>query len=212
MNKELTEEKIVWKKFSKDLKDLAMEVTNTEKEEMIQLINDEIKYYETRKWYHIYKKIFYNNKDGKRYKKCHKVRNHDHYTGKFRDAAHSICNLRYAVQKEIPIISHNGSNYDYHFIIKEFAKEFKAQDFNCLGENTEKYITFSVPLKKINENNKLITYKQKFIDSYRFMCTSLSNLTNNLSEINKNECKSCKERKTISTNCAFIKFKNNVLI
>ena len=49
MNKELTEEKIVWKKFSKDLKDLAMEVTNTEKEEMIQLINDEIKYYETRK-------------------------------------------------------------------------------------------------------------------------------------------------------------------
>ena len=49
------------------------------------------------------------------------------------------------------------------------------------------------------------------IDSYRFMGTSLSNLTNNLSEINKNECKSCK-KKNISTNCAFIKLKNNVLI
>ena len=49
MNKELTEEKIVWKKFCKGLKDLAMEVINTEKEEMMQLINDEIKYYETRK-------------------------------------------------------------------------------------------------------------------------------------------------------------------
>ena len=44
------------------------------------------------------------------------------------------------------------------------------------------------------------------------MSASLSNLTNNLSEINKNECKSCKERKNISTNRAFIKLKNNVLI
>ena len=67
-------------------------------------------------------------------KKHHKVRDHDHYTGKFRDAGHSICNLRYAVQKEIPIISHNGSHYDYHFIIKELAKELQGQDFNCLGE------------------------------------------------------------------------------
>ena len=48
----------------------------------------------------------------------------------------------------MPIISHNGSNYDYHFIIKEIEKEFKGQDFNCSGENTEKYTTFSVPLKK----------------------------------------------------------------
>ena len=81
-------------------------------------------------------------------KKYHKVRDHDHYTGKFRGAAHSICNLRYKTQKEIPIISHNGSKYDYHFIIKELAKEFKGQDFNCFGENKEKYITFSVPLEK----------------------------------------------------------------
>ena len=44
------------------------------------------------------------------------------------------------------------------------------------------------------------------------MSASLSNLTNNLSEINKNECKSCKERKNVSTNCAFMKLKNNVLI
>ena len=49
-----------------------------------------------------------------------------------------------------------------------------------------KYITFKVPLKKINENGKLITYKLIFIDSYRFMATSLSNLTDKLSQINKN--------------------------
>ena len=40
-----------------------------------------------------------------------------HYTGKFRGAAHSICNLRYKVQKNIPIVFHNGSVYDWHFII-----------------------------------------------------------------------------------------------
>ena len=160
---------------------------------MIPLTHKEEKYYEKQKHCHICKKKFFNSKDDKRYKKYHKVRDHDHYPGKFRDAAHSIYNLRYPVQKEIPIISHNGSNYDYHFIIKELAKEFKGQDFKCLGENLEKYITFSVPVKKINGNNKLITYKLKFIDSYRFMGTSLSNLTNNLSEINKNECKKCKK-------------------
>ena len=42
---------------------------------------------------------------------------------------------------EIPIVFHNGSAYDYHFIIKELAKEFESQ-FEYLGGNTEKYITF----------------------------------------------------------------------
>ena len=49
--------------------------------------------------------------------------------------------------KEIPIVFHNGSTYDYHFIIKELAEEFAGQ-FECLGENTEKCITFSIPIKK----------------------------------------------------------------
>ena len=56
-------------------------------------------------------------------------------------------------------------------------------NFECLGENTEKYITFSVPIKKKIENKDIeITYKIKFIDSYRFMATSLSNLVDNLTE------------------------------
>ena len=88
---------------------------------------------------------------------------------------------------------HNGSTYDYHFIIKELAKEFDG-NFNCLGENTEKYITFSVPLKKKIENKNLeITYKIKFIDSFRFMSSSLSKLVDNLSErIHNNKCVDCK--------------------
>ena len=40
---------------------------------------------------------------------------------------------------------HNGSTYDYDFVTKMLAKEFEGQ-FECLGENTEKHITFSVPI------------------------------------------------------------------
>ena len=87
---------------------------------------------------------------------------------------------------------HNGSIYDYHFVIKELVKEFES-NFECLGENTEKYITFSVPIKKKIENKDLeITYKIKFIDSYRFMASSLSKLVDNVSEgIHNNKCSDC---------------------
>ena len=87
---------------------------------------------------------------------------------------------------------HNGSTYDYHFIIKELVKEFN-RNFECLEENTEKYITFSVPIKKKIKNKDLeITYKIKFVDSYRFMASSLSKLVDNLSEvIHNNKCVNC---------------------
>ena len=56
-----------------------------------------------------------------------------------------------------------------------------------MGENTEKYITFSVPIKKEHDNVKTTTYKVKFIDSCRFMQDSLSNFVDNLSGINNKE-------------------------
>ena len=85
-------------------------------------------------------------------KKHCKVRDHCQYTGEYRGAAHSICNLKYSLRKEIPIVFHNGPNYDYHFIIKELAEEFE-ENFNCLGKNTEKYINFLVPIVKELKNN-----------------------------------------------------------
>ena len=122
-------------------------------------------------------------------KKHYKVRDHCHYTGKYRGAVHNICNLRYKIPKEIPRIFHNGSTYDYHFIIKELMKEFEG-NFECLGDNIEKYITFSVSIKKRIENKDMeITYKIKFIDSFRFMATSLSKLVDNLMEgIHNDKC------------------------
>ena len=85
-------------------------------------------------------------------KKFCKVRNRCHYTGEYRRAIHSIWNLKYNVPQKIPIVFDNRSNYDYYFIIKELAEEFRKQ-FTCLGENTEKYITFTVPIEKRSYNN-----------------------------------------------------------
>ena len=65
----------------------------------------------------------------------------------YRGAAHSICNSKSSVPKKIPLVFHNGSNYDYHFVIKELAEWFKKQ-FTCLGENSKKYITFTVLIEK----------------------------------------------------------------
>ena len=68
-----------------------------------------------------------------------------------------MCNLRYKTPKKMPVVFHNGSTYDYHFVINQLAKEFDGQ-LECLGENREKYIIFSVPIKKEIDNDKTITY------------------------------------------------------
>ena len=70
-----------------------------------------------------------------------KIRNHCHFTCKCRGEAHSICNIRFNVLNEIHVVVHNRSKYDYHFIMKELASEFKDK-FGSLGEYTEKYKTF----------------------------------------------------------------------
>ena len=127
-------------KFCEDLKELAIEIINYEEKQMTSLEDNEIKH-EKQKTCHICKEGFFDDKNKKsEYNLYDKVRYHCHYTGTFRGAAHNIYNLRYKVPKKISIESHNGS-YDYHFITKKLAEEFKGQ-FECLGENTEKYVTF----------------------------------------------------------------------
>ena len=77
----------------------------------------------------------------------------------------------------------------------------------------EKYITFSAPIKKKYDDGKTITYKLRFIDSFRFMSTSLSELVDNTSGIfNSIECKSCIEKIKINSECCFVGLKNNRLI
>ena len=201
------------KRFCRKLKELCLRVVNYEQREMIPLTDNENNYYEDQKKCHICnKKFWYDKNEKSKFKLYKKVRDHCHFTGKLIRAAHNICNLRYKVPREIPVKFHNDSKYDYQFIIKELAEEFKS-DFRCLGENTEKYISFSVPIKKEHNDdiNQLITYKIKFIDTYRFMQSKLSDFVDNLSEINNKDCKKSMERKNIKSECEFIGIKNNRL-
>ena len=76
-----------------------------------------------------------------------KVRDYCHFTGKHRDAAHTICNFKFNAPNETPVVFHNGPSYDYHFIIIELANEFERQ-LECLWENIEKYKSFLIPIEK----------------------------------------------------------------
>ena len=177
---------ILWK----DLRDQAMKIINYEKKKEIILTNEEKESYENQKVCYICEKEFCTDKNNEKDFKLKKklkiiVIIQENLEEPF---------IRYKIPKEIPVVFHNRSTYDYHFIIKQLVKEFK-DNFDCLGENTEKYITFSLPIKKELDNDKIIIYKLKFIDSYRFMSALLSSLVDNLSEINEKECESCKERK-----------------
>ena len=162
---------------------------------MIPLTDKENKSYRKQKVCYICKKTIFlheNENDKNAFKMYHKVRDHCHYTGKLRGADHSICNLRYKTPKEILVVFHNGSTYNYHFVINKLAKEFYGQ-LECFGENAEKYISFSVPISEELDNGKTITCRLKFIDSFRFMSTSLSSLIDNLSEkLHSDNCKDCK--------------------
>ena len=114
---------------------------------MQQLSDEELMFYYCAKYCHICKKVF-----GK--KKNHtKVRDHDHYTGKYRGAAHLICNLRYSTQVDIPAFFHNGTNYDFNLIINELAKEFRSE-MRLIPLNTNKYLSFSIPIMKEMKDQK----------------------------------------------------------
>ena len=176
------------KKFCGSLREHAMKIINFKKKKIYLKKNYKFKEpqesHENSKICYICKEKFKNNylKD----KKYRKVRDHCHYIGEYRGTVSSIRNLRYSVPKKIPIVFHNGSNYDYHFIIKELAEELKKQ-VTCLGENTEKYVTFTVSREKKYKNRedknreeitKRMSYILQFIDSTRFMTSSLSSLAN----------------------------------
>ena len=109
---------------------------------------------------------------------------------------------------EIPVVFHNGSKYDYHFIIKELVEELQGK-FECLRKNTEKVIRFSVLTKKENKTSNTTTYKIKIIDSVRFMVSSLSSLPDNIKKgLDKGKCENCKSYlEYMTVNDGFLVFK-----
>ena len=151
------------------------------------------------------KKMIFNKEEAERFNKENKcwickedldndkVRDHCHFTGRYRGATHNSCNLKYRKPKFIPVVFHNLSGYDSHLFIKNLG--FTAGDINCIPNNEEKYISFTkkipvgtYPKKAIDADGdifyeqKPISFNIRFIDSFKFMPVSLDSLVNNLPE------------------------------
>ena len=112
--------KTIKNKFCESLREHAMEINNIKKKKMKLLINEGPKQYQNTKVCYICNEIV----EDKHAKVKNIITDHCHYTEQYRGAAQSICNLKYSIPKEIPVVFYNGCNYDYRFIIKELAEEF----------------------------------------------------------------------------------------
>jgi len=141
------------------------------------------------------KKVKMTNKDRKKYDEathCHicekelgedKVLDHDHLTGAYRGAAHNDCNLNYKIPKHIPVIFHNLAGYDAHLFIKNLGVTEGKVD--CIPNNEEKYISFKKSIVVDTFTNKEgktcnVQREIRFIDSFKFMASSLDSLVSNL--------------------------------
>ena len=114
-----------------------------------------------------------------------RVRDHCHYTGCYRGAAHNTCNLKYRKPESVPVFFHNLTGYDSHLFIKKLGSSNKKETIECIPNNEEKYITFTKTIitgqytnKKGESKNK--TFNIVFKDSLKFMSSSLGALVNNL--------------------------------
>ena len=112
-----------------------------------------------------------------------KVRDHCHFTGEYRGAAHNQCNLKCKKPLILPVLFHNLQGYDSHLFIKQLSKV--SGDLSCIPSTEEKYISFS---KKIvvdeyfsRKMGKLFPkkFEIRLIDSFKFLQTSLANLVSN---------------------------------
>ena len=115
-----------------------------------------------------------------------RVRDHSHFTGRYRGAAHNSCNLKYRKPKSISVFFHNLSGYDSHLFIKKLGcSDNKKETIDCIPNNEEKYISFGKTLVTGQYTNKKgevkdKTFKIVFKDSFKFMSSSLRALVKNL--------------------------------
>ena len=142
---------------------------------MIPLTKDQIKEYNRASKCHICFKHF---KDGER-----KVRDHCHYSGEYRGATHLLCNLQYKIPSYIPVVFHNLTGYDAHLFIRELSKY--GSQMGVIAKNIEDYISFSIKVevgKYVDKNEEECSkeIELRFIDSIKFMSSSLDSLVDNL--------------------------------
>ena len=112
-----------------------------------------------------------------------KQRDHCHFTGKYRGAAHVKCNLQFKKPKFTPVIFHNLSGYDAHLFVKNLGRT--EGNIKCIPNNEEKYISFSKEIVVGEYKNKKgekveVKHEIRFLDSFKFMASSLDSLVGNL--------------------------------
>ena len=111
------------------------------------------------------------------------MRDHCQYSGIYRGAAHSLCNLQYKIPSYIPVVFHNLLGYEAHLFIKGLAD--CGSKMGVIAKNKEDYITFWINLevdKYIDKDREECSkeIELRFIDSFKFMSSSLDSLVNNL--------------------------------
>ena len=168
-----TEEKDAMSVFIEWLEEDVKAIANIKVKEMIFTKEDEKRFNkETECW--ICREPLNNDK----------IRDHCHYTGRYRGSAHNSCNLKYKKPKFIPVVFHNLSGYDSHLFIKKLGSP--NENIDCIPNNEEKYISFSKTIKVSEYKDRKTgevrdkTFKIRFIDSFKFMGSSLEALVNNL--------------------------------
>ena len=112
-----------------------------------------------------------------------RVRDHCHFTGRYRGAACNICNLKYCKPNNISVFFHNLTGYDSHLFIKKLNTTMGTID--CIPNNEENYISFSKTIKTGEYKDKKGETKNKnfkiiFKDSMKFLKSSVEALVNNL--------------------------------
>ena len=164
-------------KFAKSLQKETRKIFNKFKFPVRMIFRDEdIKDFENAKTCYGCGKEFKDKKE--------KVRDHCHYTGKYRGAACVSCNSKMKNPKFIPVVFHNLQNYDSHLFIKSLG--LTEGEINCIPKTEEKYISFTKDIivgKFKNKQTKEIVFVKKqlrFIDSIKFLQKSLETLVGNL--------------------------------
>ena len=124
-------------------------------------------------------------------KSLSKVRDHCHYTGKFRGAAHQSCNLKFKRPKFTPVFFHNLQNYDAHLFVRALGLMDEVLSISCIPNNDEKYISFSLKfelnkiikwdLRKEEWIEVVVKHEIRFLDSFKFTLAGLDGLVKNLS-------------------------------
>ena len=120
-----------------------------------------------------------------------KVRDHCHFTGKFRGAAHQSCNLKFQRPKFTPVFFHNLQNYDAHLFVRALGLMDEVLSIKCIPNNDEQYISFSLKfeLKRITKwdfkteewKEVVVKHEIRFWDSFKFTLSGLEGLVKNLS-------------------------------